>query len=93
MAAPTSWQNTPGQASVWELNGTSIKAAAGVGPANGPGVNISSVSNSNGDSKADILWQTNNGQAVPWQMNGTNLASAFVLGPANGSAWHALASA
>ena len=66
------WQNTSGQAAVWELNGATVSAAALIGGNPGPSWKEIGTGDFNGDGHSDILWQNASGQAAIWEMNGTN---------------------
>jgi hypothetical protein len=97
------FQNTDGQPSFWQLNGTSV---IGTGPVTAlghptvplnPGANWTAVGTGDfyGTSDSDILWQNSNGQVATWQMNGNNQLSAGLttdLGaPVNpGTSWKAI---
>ena len=66
------WQNTDGQAAIWEMNGlTQIPGGSAlVGPNPGPDWKVVGTGDFNGDGHSDILWQNANGQAAIWEMNG-----------------------
>ena len=66
------WQNTNGQAAIWEMNGTNESAAAVISPNPGPSWKAVGTGDFNGDGHSDILWQNTSGQAAIWEMNGTN---------------------
>jgi len=71
------WQNTNGQASIWDLSGTSISGGGPVSPSPGP---TWSLIGATGDfipgatSLSEILWQNANGQISIWEMDGNNPA-------------------
>jgi len=81
------WQNTNGQAAVWELDGTSIIGAGTVGP--NPGTSWQAIASGdfNGDGKSDILWQNTNGQAAVWELDGTSIIETGTVGPNPGPSW------
>ena len=84
------WQNTNGQAAIWEMNGTNVLSSAAVGPNPGPSWQAIGTGDFNGDGKSDILWQNTNGQAAIWEMNGTSVLSAAAVGPNPGPSWQAV---
>jgi hypothetical protein len=57
------WQNTGGQASIWEMNGTNILGEANVGANPGPSWKAIGTGDFNDDGHSDILWQNTSGQA------------------------------
>ena len=67
------WQNTNGQAAIWEMNGTNVIGGATVGANPGPSWKAIGTGDFNDDGHSDILWQNTNGQAAIWEMNGTNV--------------------
>jgi hypothetical protein len=81
------WQNTDGQAAIWEMDGTNITSVAAVGPNPGPSWQAIATGDFNGDGQADILWQSTGGQAAIWEMNGTNVTSIAAVGPNPGPTW------
>jgi hypothetical protein len=63
------WQNTSGQASIWEMNGNSLIGGGAVSPNPGPAWKEIGTGDFNGDGHADILFQnTSSGQASIWEM-------------------------
>ena len=84
------WQNTSGQAAIWEMNGTNLIGAAAVGGNPGPSWKAIGTGDFNDDGHSDILWQKTNGQAAVWEMNGTNVIGAAAVGPNPGPAWKAI---
>jgi hypothetical protein len=86
------WQNTSGQAAIWEMNGTSVIGDALVGSNPGPSWQVKGSADFNGDGYADILWQNTNGQAAIWEMNGTSVIGHASLGNP-GPSWHAIGTA
>ena len=83
------WQNTSGQASIWEMNGTKEVGGGTVGANPGPSWKEIGTGDFNGDGHSDILWQNTSGQAMIWEMNGTNqVAGGNALVGANpGPSW------
>ena len=88
------WQNANGQASIWEMNGTSQVAggSALVGPNPGPSWKAVGTGDFNGDGHSDILWQNTNGQVAIWEMNGTSQVAggSALVGPNPGPSWKAV---
>jgi hypothetical protein len=84
------WQNTSGQASIWEMNGTHVLGEANVGANPGPSWKAIGTGDFNGDGHADILWQNTNGQASIWEMNGTNVLGEANVGANPGPSWKAI---
>jgi hypothetical protein len=82
------WQNTNGQAAIWEMNGTTPIAMAAVGPNPGPSWKVAGTGDYNNDGHSDILWQNASGQAAIWEMNGTTPIGMAVVGPNPGPSWH-----
>ena len=80
------FQNTDGTPSIWEMNGTSIIAAAGL-PNPSPSWPIVGTGDFNGDGKADILLQNTDGTPSIWEMNGTSIIGVGAL-PNPGPTWH-----
>ena len=67
------WQNTNGQAAIWEMNGTSHHRRRGRSANPGPSWKAIGTGDFNGDGHSDILWQNTDGQVAIWEMNGTNI--------------------
>ena len=68
------WQNTSGQASIWDMNGNSLVGGGAVSPNPGPSWKAIGMGDFDGDGVYDILWQnTTSGQASIWEMNGNTL--------------------
>ena len=49
------WQNSNGEAAIWEMNGTNVIAAASLGNP-GPDWHIMGTGDYNHDGRSDILW-------------------------------------
>jgi beta-glucanase (GH16 family) len=81
------WQNTNGQASIWEMNGTNVIAGATGGANPGPSWKAIGTGDFNGDGHADILWQNTSGQASIWEMNGMNVINEASVGANPGPSW------
>ena len=88
------WQNTNGQAAIWEMNGTNQIPGGGqlVGPNPGTSWKEIGTGDFNGDGHSDILWQNTNGQAAIWEMNGTNQipGGGQLVGANPGPNWNAI---
>jgi ELWxxDGT repeat protein len=86
------WQNTAtGQASVWEMSGSSLIGGGAVSPNPGLAWDAVGTGDFNGDGLSDILWQnTNTGQASIWEMNGNNRVSGGPVTPNPGTDWKAV---
>ncbi len=84
------WQNTDGQAAIWEMNGTNVTDTAIVGPNPGPSWKVVGTSDFNGSGHSDLLWQNVSGQAAIWEMNGLNVSATATVGPNPGQNWHAI---
>ena len=82
------WQNTSGEAAIWEMSGLNVIAAASLG---NPGSSWHALGTGdyNGDGKSDIQWQSTSGEVAIWEMNGFSVSSAVSLGNP-GSSWHLL---
>ena len=81
------WQNTNGQAAIWEMDGTNVIASAKVGANPGPSWKAIGAGDFNGDRNSDILWQNTDGQAAIWEMDGTNVIASAKVGANPGPSW------
>ena len=80
------WQNTNGQASIWEMNGASV---TGGGPISAnPGTTWHAIGTGGGGS--DILLQNTSGQTSIWEMNGNTIIGGAPISANPGSSWHAI---
>ncbi|WP_407179667.1 FG-GAP-like repeat-containing protein [Bradyrhizobium sp. STM 3562] len=86
------WQNTDGQAVIWEQNGTTAFGGGPAGPDPGLGWNLIGTGDFNGDGLSDFLWQNTNGQADIWEMDGTNKIGGGTVGPNPGPNWDVIGS-
>jgi microcystin-dependent protein len=86
------WQNTgTGQASIWEMSGTTLIGGGPVSPNPGPNWHAVGTGDFNHDGRSDILWQnTSTGQASIWEMKGTTLIGGGPVSPNPGPAWKAV---
>jgi hypothetical protein len=73
------WQNTDGQASIWDMDGSSLVGGGPVSPNPGPSWTEVGTGDFNHDTHPDILWQnTSTGQASIWEMNGNALGCGLI---------------
>ena len=82
------WQNTNGQAAIWQLDGTSKIAGAFVNP--NPGTDWMEVGSGDfsGNGNSDIVWQNmSTGQAAIWNMDGTTKISGALVAGDPGPGW------
>jgi len=84
------WQNTNGEAVIWEMNGTSVIGGALVGSNPGSSWYVIATGDFYGDGYSDILWQNTSGEVVIWEMNGTTVIGSASLGNP-GPSWHVIA--
>jgi microcystin-dependent protein len=84
------WQNSDGQASVWEMTGNTLIGGGPVNPNPGPSWTEIGTGDFNKDSHADILWQNADGQASIWDMNGDTLMGGGPVTPNPGPTWKAV---
>ena len=83
------FQNTGGQAAIWEMNGVSLVGSALLGANPGPNWTAVGTGDFNDDGQPDILLQNMNGQVAVWETNGANVtSSALVANP--GPSWKAV---
>jgi hypothetical protein len=80
------WQNSSGEAAIWEMNGTKVLATASLGNP-GPNWQIMGSGDYNSDGRSDILWQSTSGDVAIWEMNGTSVLHSAILG-SPGPSWH-----
>jgi uncharacterized repeat protein (TIGR03803 family) len=81
------WQNTDGQAALWQMDGTSKIAGALVNPNPGPGWTVIGSGDFNGNGNSDILWQNASGQAAIWEMDGTTKIAGALIAGNPGPSW------
>jgi hypothetical protein len=84
------WQNTDGQASIWEMNAGSLVGGGAVSPNPGPSWTEIGTGDFNKDGQSDILWQNAYGQASIWEMNGNTLIGGGPVTPSPGPSWKAI---
>jgi hypothetical protein len=84
------WQNTDGQAAIWEINGTSVIGGGLVGANPGPSWQVISTGDFYDNGYSDILWQNTDGQAAIWEMNGTSVIGGGLVGPNPGPSWQVI---
>jgi hypothetical protein len=81
------WQNTDGQAALWQMDGTSVIVSAKVDPNPGPSWTLVGTGDFNGDGQSDLLWQNTSGQAAIWEMSGSNVIDSAKVDPNPGPSW------
>jgi hypothetical protein len=85
------WQNTNGQASIWDMSGNSLVGGGAVSPNPGSNWKAIGAGDFNGDGHADILFQnTSSGQASIWEMDGNALTGGGAVSLNPGPAWQAI---
>ena len=86
------WQNaSTGQASIWQVAGSSLVGGGPVTPSPGPSWTEIGAGDFNKDGQSDILWQNaSTGQASIWEMSGSTLIGGGPVTPNPGPAWHAV---
>ena len=66
------WQNTDGQAAIWEMNGNTRTGGGAISVNPGPTWRAVGTGDFYGDGKADVLLQDKStGQVSVWEMDGT----------------------
>jgi hypothetical protein len=79
------WQNTDGQASIWDMNGNSLVGGGPVSPNPGPSWTEVGTGDFNHDGLSDILWRNaSTDQVSIWEMNGNKVIGGGPLGPEPG---------
>ena len=81
------FQNSTGEADIWDVNGTSVIGGGSIGNS-GPRWHVKATGDFNGDGHADVLWQNSSGEVDIWELNGTNIIGSASLGNP-GPTWHA----
>ena len=91
------FQNSAGRVAIWEIDGSGLRANAGViGGGNvsldpGPGWKAIGTGDFTGAGSSDILFQnTSSGQIAIWEMNGTNVIGGGTVNLDPGPSWHAV---
>ena len=83
------FQNSNGQAAIWDLSGAIVTGSALLGANPGPSWRTIGTGDFNDDSEPDILLQNTNGNVAVWETDGTNVTTAAAV--ANpGSNWKAI---
>ena len=86
------WQNTDGQASIWEMNGTNVVGGGLLSGAGGVAINPGATWKAVGTGhfsdgvQSDILWQNTDGQASIWDMTGNTVTGGGLTADAGGVA-------
>ena len=81
------WQNASGQASIWDMDESTLVGGGPVSPNPGPSWTEIGTGDFNHDGHSDILWQNASGQASIWDMNGNSLIGGGPVTPSAGPAW------
>jgi uncharacterized repeat protein (TIGR03803 family) len=85
------FQNTStGQASIWEMDGTTRTGGGAISPNPGTSWRAVGTGDFNHDGLSDILWQNADGQASIWEMNGNTRIGGGTAGPNPGPTWKAV---
>ena len=84
------FQNADGQASIWDMSGSTLVGGGPVSPNPGPSWTEIGTGDFNHDGHSDILWQNASGQASIWDMNGNSLIGGGPVSPNPGPAWKAI---
>jgi FG-GAP-like repeat len=91
VAADLLFQNTSsGQASIWEMNGSTLVGGGPVSPNAGPAWKAIGTGDFNDDGQSDILWQNASGQASIWEMTGNTLIGGGAVNANPGPSWRAI---
>jgi FG-GAP-like repeat len=82
------WQNSGGQASIWEMSGNSVVGGGPVSPNPGPSWTEVGTGDFTDDGHSDIVWQNaSTDQVWIWEMNGNKLTGGGPVGPNPGPTW------
>ena len=81
------WQNSDGQAAIWNISGGAPVGGGTVSPNPGPSWKAIGTGDFYDNGLSDILWQNANGQPAVWEMNGTSLIGGGMVGANPGSSW------
>ena len=85
------WQSASGQASIWNMGGSTLVGGGTVTPNPGPHWKAIGAGDFNGDGNSDILWRNaSTGQASIWEMNGNTLIGGGGVSPNPGASWRAV---
>jgi len=80
------WQNSSGEADIWELNGNTVIGGGSLGNP-GPSWHVIGTGDYNGDGFSDIRFQNSSGEVAIWEMTGTSIVGGGSLGNP-GPSWH-----
>jgi hypothetical protein len=85
------WQNTGGQASIWEMSGTNVIGGGPVSANPGPAWKAIGTGDFNDDGHSDILWQNaSSGQVSIWEMSANNVIGGGPVASNPGPSWQAI---
>ncbi len=78
------WRHTSGSVYLWQMDGTAVTGAGGVGGADN-GWTIEAVGDFDGDGRTDILWRNTSGYVYLWLMDGTSVVGTGSPGSPDGT--------
>jgi FG-GAP-like repeat len=84
------WQNTGGQAAIWEMHGTNSIGGGLAGANPGPSWQVKGSGDFYDNGHSDILWQNTDGQAAIWEMNGASVIGGGTLATNPGPSWQVI---
>jgi parallel beta-helix repeat protein len=85
------FQNASGQASIWQMDGSTRAGGGAVTPNPGPAWKAIGTGDFDGDGGADILWQNPaTGRVSVWTMDGNARIGGGAVTPVPGPAWTAV---
>ena len=84
------WQNSSGQAAIWDMNGNNVVGGGTVSSNPGPSWHAIGTGDFYDNGHSDILWQNANGQAAIWEMNGTSISGGGTITSNPGPSWKAV---
>jgi uncharacterized repeat protein (TIGR03803 family) len=84
------FQNSDGQAAIWNLVESDLIGGGTVSPNPGTSWRAVGTGDFNDDDNLDILWQNASGQASIWEMNGNTLTGGGAVTPNPGPSWKAI---
>jgi uncharacterized repeat protein (TIGR03803 family) len=91
VSADILWQNANGQASIWDMNGTTRIGGGPVSANPGPTWRAVGFGDFDADGHSDILWQNaSTGLVSIWEMNGATRTGGGPLTPNPGPSWQTI---